>query len=202
MRFSLPLYCPCKITPHQIRLISLWSFFIILKKISDKYFLIAASFLTVVDGGKSMVLGVPGLWKEPLGPCPIIYGISKDKIRALPRPMKTGKYLYIIYMGRMGKQLLVGLTCCSGIFADQHGSGICLSPLFGDHIQTPRPALVRDTHREETILPEMHSVSSYDDALCVLRACGHVFHRQCIVPWAVRGNNRCPICRQLFFGDP
>lgn len=32
-----------------------------------------------------------------------------------------------------------------------------------------------------------------------LQYCRHVFHYECIVPWAVLGNFDCPVCRETFW---
>lgn len=29
--------------------------------------------------------------------------------------------------------------------------------------------------------------------------CHHVFHHKCILPWAVLGNEKCPVCREIFW---
>lgn len=42
------------------------------------------------------------------------------------------------------------------------------------------------------------------EVVCVSKSsqkCNHVFHRECLMHWMMKGNDRCPLCRADFMGD-
>lgn len=68
---------------------------------------------------------------------------------------------------------------------------------------------------EELVLAEEGMSTSTNDNLCPvcldsfhigeevawskLQHCRHVFHYECILPWAVLGHIHCPVCREVFW---
>eukprot|EP00804_Cyclotella_cryptica_P000362 CCRYP_008685-RB/>CCRYP_008685-RB protein AED:0.07 eAED:0.07 QI:1256/1/1/1/0/0/4/117/311 len=68
---------------------------------------------------------------------------------------------------------------------------------------------------EELVLAEEGMANSTNDILCPicldsfhideevawskLQHCKHVFHYECILPWAVLGHIHCPVCREVFW---
>jgi uncharacterized protein YbaR (Trm112 family) len=68
---------------------------------------------------------------------------------------------------------------------------------------------------DELVLAEEGHVATTSDLICPvcldafnvgeevawskLRHCRHVFHHECLMPWAVLGHVHCPVCREVFW---
>ena len=79
-------------------------------------------------------------------------------------------------------------------------------------LQNEHPELVQD---DELVLAEEGTSNSTTDIVCPicldafhvgeevtwskLQHCRHVFHYECIIPWAVLGHVHCPVCREVFW---
>ncbi|CAJ1952849.1 unnamed protein product [Cylindrotheca closterium] len=62
-------------------------------------------------------------------------------------------------------------------------------------------SLIRPTHDAECCI----CLDCYEpgEVICASKSeeCNHVFHKECLIPWMMKNNDRCPLCRVDFMKD-
>ena len=146
-----------------------------------------------------------------------IFGSSKDKDCDSNNP-ESSQSCCSIRLYRNNKRAVTTLDA-DEILAEYRSKshrGIC------KHCNSPRAQQIhhksqkaRTSDDDELVLAEEGLNTTNEENLCAiciepfrvnetvavskLGNCKHIFHYECILPWAVLGNQECPVCREIFW---